>query len=159
LCHPCGHHKRQVKERNCKRRNIAEAGSIQSKRETEEGKGNLNIDRYTLTGDLSLLSENTSCIANKHAILSRIKYACTNNARPLTLPATADGVAVHRVLRRRAGIGRSFGRKSFPALVSGLATVASSDAVVASAEALVESLHVCVGRRRWLRRRILLEGR
>jgi hypothetical protein len=48
---------------------------------------------------------------------------------PLTLPAAATRVVVHHALRRWADTGRSFGRKSIPALVSGSATPASSDVV------------------------------
>jgi hypothetical protein len=48
---------------------------------------------------------------------------------PLTLPVTATWVVVHCVLCRWGGSGRSFGRKSFPTLVSGSATAAFSDVV------------------------------
>jgi hypothetical protein len=47
-------------------------------------------------------------------------------------------VVVHRVLRRRADIGRSFGRKSIPVLVSESAMTTSSD--VMNPRVLVERL-------------------
>jgi hypothetical protein len=49
---------------------------------------------------------------------------------PLTLLMVAAGVAVQLILRRRVGIGRSFGRKPYPAMEPVSTTTTSSGVVV-----------------------------